>query len=177
MDQIEFNKVKIDDLILSYIDKYPFKGFYPISALDNRNVEYLITDLTNSLEEGPFYYPVDSVSDQSDQMTMAEFIREKILIHTEEEVPHAVAVEIESLEHNEEYQTLDISAIIYVERASQKKILIGKNGEKLKTIGTEARLDINNKFKTKTHLTLWVKVKKDWRNKLTDLNRFGYGNE
>lgn len=177
VDNINYNKAKIDEVILSYITKYEFSGVFPISATNNKNVEYLLEELINNLEKGPFYYPEDSITDQSDKTIMAEFIREKILIHTEEEVPHAVAVQIESLEYNEEYKTIDVSAIIYVERDSQKKILIGKNGTKLKTIGTEARLDINEKFGTKTHLNLWVKVKKDWRNKLTDLNRFGYGNE
>lgn len=177
IDEINYNKVKIDEMILSYISKYNFDGVYPISALNDENTNYLLNDLLSNLKEGPFYYPKESISDQSETTTMSEFIREKILVHTEEEVPHAVAVAIESLEYNDEYKTLDVSAIIYVERNSQKKILIGKNGEKLKTIGTEARLDINNKFNTKTHLTLWVKVKKDWRNKITDLNRFGYGNE
>lgn len=177
IDEINYNKVKIDEMILSYISKYNFDGVYPISALNDENTNYLLNDLLSNLKEGPFYYPKESISDQSETTTMSEFIREKILVHTEEEVPHAVAVAIESLEYNDEYKTLDVSAIIYVERNSQKKILIGKNGEKLKTIGTEARLDINNKFNTKTHLTLWVKVKKDWRNQITDLNRFGYGNE
>ena len=177
IDEINYNKVKIDEMILSYISKYNFDGVYPISALNDENTNYLLNDLLSNLKEGPFYYPKESISDQSQTTTMSEFIREKILVHTEEEVPHAVAVAIESLEYNDEYKTLDVSAIIYVERNSQKKILIGKNGEKLKTIGTEARLDINNKFNTKTHLTLWVKVKKDWRNQITDLNRFGYGNE
>ena len=177
IDEINYNKVKIDEMILSYISKYNFDGVYPISAINNENINHLLNDLLNSLSEGPFYYPKESISDQSETTTMSEFIREKILIHTEEEVPHAVAVAIENLEYNEEYKTLDVSAIIYVERNSQKKILIGKNGDKLKTIGTEARIDINNKFNTKTHLTLWVKVKKDWRNQISDLNRFGYGNE
>lgn len=177
IDEINYNKVKIDEMILSYISKYNFDGVYPISAINDENINHLLNDLLNSLSEGPFYYPKESISDQSETTTMSEFIREKILIHTEEEVPHAVAVAIENLEYNEEYKTLDVSAIIYVERNSQKKILIGKNGEKLKAIGTEARIDINNKFNTKTHLTLWVKVKKDWRNQIADLNRFGYGNE
>ena len=177
IDEINYNKVKIDEMILTYISKYNFAGVYPISAINDENINHLLNDLLNSLNEGPFYYPKESISDQSETTTMSEFIREKILIHTEEEVPHAVAVAIENLEYNEEYKTLDVSAIIYVERNSQKKILIGKNGDKLKTIGTEARIDINNKFNTKTHLTLWVKVKKDWRNQISDLNRFGYGNE
>lgn len=177
IDELKYNKSKIDELIISYITKYDFAGVYPISALNRDNVDRLINDLLEILQDGPFYYPAESKTDQSQTAIMAEFIREKILHHTEEEVPHAVAVQIEDLNYNEEFKTLDVSAIIYVERDSQKGILIGKNGEKLKTIGTEARIDINNKFNIKTHLTLWVKVKKDWRNKITDLNRFGYYDE
>lgn len=171
------SKTAIDELIISYIGSYEYEGVYPISATNDTNIDRLLHDLTNNLEEGPFYYPQDMTTDQSQETLMSEFIREKILYHTEEEVPHATAVAIESLKYNEEYKTLDVSAIIVVERSSQKGILIGKNGSKLKSIGTEARLEINAKFNVKTHLTLWVKVKKDWRNRPADLLRYGISNE
>lgn len=171
------NVQEIDELIISYLGSFDYEGVYPISALNNTNVNRLIDDIVLKLEEGPFYYPVEMKSDQSRETIMSEFIREKILYHTEEEIPHATAVVIESLEYNEEYKTLDIQATIVIERSSQKKILIGKNGSKIKKIGTEARLDINQKFGTKTHLELWVKVKKDWRNRPNDLLRFGYQSE
>lgn len=171
------SKAEIDEVIISYLGSYDFEGYYPISAANNENINYLLNDIVNSLEEGPFYYPTTAKTDKSDEFIMAEFIREKILLYTEEEVPHAVAVVIESIDYNKEYKTLDVSAIIIVERPSQKKILIGKNGEKMKKIGTEARLDINNKFDIKTHLSLWVKVKKDWRNRPTELTKYGYHEE
>ncbi|MDY0278630.1 MAG: GTPase Era [Acholeplasma sp.] len=168
------SKKEIDELIISYLGKYDFAGVYPLSAVTKENLTFLVNEIVANLSEGPFYYPVDMKTDQSDEMIMAEFIREKILYHTEEEVPHATTVVIESMNHNKEYKTLDVSAIIIVERDSQKGILIGKNGSKLKTIGTEARLDINQKFDLKVHLELWVKVKKDWRNRPNELMRFGY---
>jgi GTP-binding protein Era len=114
-------------------------------------------------------------SDQSEDMMMSELIREKILFHTEQEVPHAIAVVIESLAENAEMNTIDVSALILVERPTQKQILIGKGGEKIKKIGTEARIEINKLLHTKIHLTLWVKVKKDWRNRPSDLRALGYG--
>lgn len=176
IDTLKNNK-EIDELIISYLGSYDYKGVYPISASNNTNVNYLIDDLVKELDYGPFYYPVEYKTDQSDETLMAEFIREKILYHTEEEVPHATAVVIESLEHNKEYNTLDVRALIIVERESQKGILIGKNGSKMKKIGTEARADINLKFGIKAHLELWVKVKKDWRNRPSELSKYGYNNE
>ena len=170
-------KAEIDELIISYLGSFNYEGVYPISATNYTNVDRLIDDVVSRLEDGPFYYPAEMTSDQSQETLMAEFIREKILYHLEEEIPHAAAVVIESLNYNEEYKTLDVSAIIVIERPSQKKIIIGKNGNVLKKIGSEARIDINEKFDIKTHLSLWVKVKKDWRNRPTDLARFGYFSE
>jgi GTPase len=108
---------------------------------------------------------------------IAELIRERILFATEQEVPHAVAVVVESIKENNALNTIDVSALIIVERATQKQILIGKGGEKMKKIGTEARQEINRLLNIKTHLSLWVKIKKDWRNRPSDLKAFGYGNE
>lgn len=177
IDKLNYKRGKIDEIILTYLNEYNFKGVYPISALENKNVNYLLKDIISNLEEGPFYYPLEMNTDQSDRTIMAEFIREKILKYTEEEVPHASAVVIEHLERNEKYNQLDVNCLIYVERDSQKRILIGKGGSKLKEIGKSARLDINNKFNIKTHLNLWVKVKKNWRNNPSDLSRFGYGTD
>lgn len=168
---------EIDKIILSYLETYNYEGYYPISALNDINVNRLLDDITKNLEEGPFYYPVEYVSDQSDKTLMAEFIREKILEQTEEEVPHASAVIIERMNYNEKQKTLDVGAIIIVERPTQKMILLGKNGTKMKEIGRLARLEINNKFNLKTHLEIWIKVKKNWRNNPNELLKLGIGNE
>lgn len=171
------NRSQIDEIILTYLNAYPFEGVIPISAKKETYLDRLKEMLIPHLIEGPMFFPIDMKSDQSEEMLMSELIREKILFHTEQEVPHAVAVVIESIKENIELNTLDVSAIIVVERASQKQILIGKNGEKMKNIGMEARKEINELLHTKIHLSLWVKVKKDWRNRPQDLKSFGYGED
>jgi GTP-binding protein Era len=169
------NRSAIDEIILSYIASYPFEGVIPISAKDKTYLDRLKESLLPFLQEGPLFFPKEMKSDQSEQQMMSELIREKILYHTEQEVPHAVAVVIESLEENHEMNTIDVTALIIVERTTQKMILIGKAGEKIKKIGTEARKEINSLLNTKIHLTLFVKIKKDWRNRPSDLKSFGYG--
>lgn len=169
------SKTEIDEIIMSYLGSYDYQGYFPISAKNQTYLNKLEESLIPYLPEGPKFYPSEMKSDQTEEQLMAEFIRERILYHTEQEVPHAVAVLIESMEDNQELNTLDVSALIIVERATQKQILIGKNGEKIKKIGTEARLEINQRFDKKIHLTLWVKIKKDWRNRPQDLKAFGYG--
>lgn len=169
------SKIQIDELILSYINKYNFKGVFPISATEKTHLDHLEKEIVKNLSEGPMYFPETQITDQTEEKMMAEFIRERILFHSEQEVPHATTVLIESIQINNEMNTVDVSAIIVVERKSQKMILIGKNGEKMKQIGTEARKEINKRFDTKIHLSLWIKVKKDWRNRPGDLKQFGYG--
>ncbi|MFU8792413.1 MAG: GTPase Era [Acholeplasmataceae bacterium] len=171
------NKSKIDEIIMSYLGSYQYEGVIPLSAKDHTHLDKLVELVTPLLPEGPKYYPSDMKSNQSENMRMSELIREKILFHTEQEVPHAVAVVIESIQENKALNTVDVSALIIVERATQKQILIGKNGDKMKKIGTEARKDINQVLHTKIHLTLWVKVKKDWRNRASDLRTYGYGED
>lgn len=171
------NKSQIDDIILSYLQSYPFEGVIPISAKEHtylNKIEELIVPL---LSVGPRFFPEDMKSDQTEDQLMGELIREKILYHTEQEVPHAVAVVIESLTENEELNTIDVSALIIVERPTQKQILIGKGGEKMKKIGMEARKEINHLLNTKVHLSLWVKVKKDWRNRPGDLKSLGFSED
>lgn len=171
------NKSEIDEIIISYLDSYPFEAVIPVSAKEHTYLDKLIEILLPHLPEGPRFFPEEMKSDQSENQLMSELIREKILYHTEQEVPHSVAVVIESLEENEALNTIDVQALIIVERTTQKQILIGKSGEKIKKIGTEARKEINQLLNTKIHLTLWVKVKKDWRNRPGDLKSFGIGED
>ncbi len=171
------NKSQIDDLILSYLSSYPFEGVIPISAKEHTYLDKIEELVVPLLEEGPQFFPEEMTSDQTEEQLMSELIREKILYHTEQEVPHAVAVVIESLQENDEQNTIDVSALIIVERATQKQILIGKGGEKMKKIGMEARKEINQLLNTKIHLTLWVKVKKDWRNRPGDLRSLGFSED
>ena len=166
------SKAEIDKIIMSYLGAFPFKGFFPISAKENLNIDKLITALQEDLQEGYPLFGTDEITNQTDFQIMAEIIREKVLYKTQEEVPHAVAVVIEHTEMVDE--TYEVHATIVVERSTQKQILIGKGGQMLKEIGTEARKEINKILDTKIHLVLWVKVKKDWRNRPSDLKAFGY---
>ncbi len=168
------SKLQIDKVIISYLNAYPFAGFFPISALEGTNIDHLLEELITRLPVGYPLFSEDEITDQSDFQLMSEIIREKVLYHTEEEVPHAVAVVIEHTEMNQ--GVYEVHATIIVERNTQKQILIGKGGEMLKKIGTEARLEINKILDTKIHLILFVKVKKDWRNRPSDLKSFGYDN-
>lgn len=168
-------KSDIDEIIVSFIQEHTFDEVIPISAKNSLHLTHLKEALEKYLFEGPFFYPTDYVTDQTDESRMSEIIRERILYYTEQEVPHSVAVMLESLKVNDELKTLDVDALIIVERDSQKGILIGKQGEKLKKIGTEARKEINKLFDLKIHLTLWVKVKKDWRNDPNTISKYGYG--
>jgi GTP-binding protein Era len=128
------------------------------------------------LPEGPQYYPEDMVTDQPEHFVVAELIREKAFISTREEIPYSLAVVVEHMRPREEGTLLDIEATIYVERDSQKGIIIGKSGSMLKRIGTQARKDIEMILGTRVYLNLWVKVRKKWRMDEQSLRMLGYGN-
>lgn len=168
---------QIDEIIISYMDLLDFKAFVPVSSITKTNLDKLIELTLELLPEDGLLFDEEFLSNQSDRMRMMELIREKILLHTEQEIPHSVAVVIENMSFNEETKQFDVYADILVEKSSQKQILIGKDGQKIKTIGTAARLDINKVLNTKIHLELWVKVKKDWRNDPRVLYSLGIGEE
>ncbi len=163
-------------IIAGYSEKYNFAAVVPISALDGTNVENLIIETKKYLSEGPQYYPNDMVTDQPERLIIAELIREKILHLTDDEVPHSIAVDIDEMTQRNNGDTY-IRATIYVERDSQKGILIGKKGSMLKEIGKLARPEIEMLIGTKVFLDLWIKVKKNWRNSLGAIQNFGLGNE
>lgn len=158
-------------------NKLEFAEIFPVSALKRDNVDQLIERTKNYLEEGPMFYPSDEVTDQPEKVVISEIIREKILKRTKEEIPHSVAVVIEQLEEKKKGEVINILASIYVERNSQKKIVIGKQGQLLKAIGQDARRELENILGARIFLDLWVKVKEDWRNKNTTLSNFGYNNK
>jgi GTP-binding protein Era len=144
----------------------------PISALKNFNVEAVFNRILHHLPESPPYYPKDALTDKSERFFAGEMIREKILLHYKQEIPYAVEVEIESFK--EDVKLIRISALIYVERESQKGILIGNEGKALKRVGRESRLDMETFFQKKVFLELRVKVKKEWRNNERFIKNFGY---
>ena len=152
--------------------KMKFAEVIPVSAARNRNLDRLVDALFDYLPEGPLYYPEGEYTDQPERFIVAEFIREKALYLTREEVPHSLAVEIEDFEPRN--NLIYVRATIYTERESQKGIYIGRNGSMLKKIGQMARQDIENLLGSQVYLELWVKVKKDWRNNEVQLRNLGY---
>lgn len=160
-------------IIEEYRKLYEFAEIVPISAKLGNNVNTLLDQVEKYLPEGPQYYPDDQVTDHPEQFVCAELIREKILHLTREEVPHSIAVTIEDM-RVEENGVVYLSAVIFVERDSQKGIIIGKQGALLKEVGKRARHDIENLLGSKIFLELWVKVKKDWRNQERVLKDLGF---
>jgi GTP-binding protein Era len=173
------NKVDLvpKEQLLPLIDelhsKYKFQEVIPVSALNGDNVDRLERLIAGCLPPGPKYYPDDMLTDKPEQFIMAELIREKILHLTSQEIPHSVAVIVEQLEERPN-NTLYVGALIYVERDSQKGIIIGKKGQMLKNIGQLARQEIEKLLGSKIFLDIRVKVREDWRNKESYLKAFGY---
>jgi len=165
---------RLNSLIAFYRGKFSFQDVVPISALTRDNVDRLLSRLQDFLPEGPQYYPEDMVTDQPERAIIAELIREKVLLLTREEIPHAIAVEVTKCRPREEGDLVDVDATIYVERDSQKGIVIGRQGAMLKEVGRLARMDAEALLGSKIFLQLWVKVKKDWRNQDVALRNFGY---
>ena len=168
------DREKILPIIAEYSARKNFAAVIPISAIDGTNLDALIDEVKKFLPEGPKYYPADMVTDQPERLIVAELIREKILHVTEDEVPHSIAVDIEEIKPRKNSTTY-IRAVIYVERDSQKGILIGKGGELLKGVGKNARPEIEMLLGTKVYLDLWVKVKRGWRNSTGAIQNFGLG--
>lgn len=159
----------------AYRKAYDFKAYYVISAMTGRGVEELLRYMRENLPEGPQYYPKDMIIDQPERFVAAEIIREKILQLTRDEIPHSCAVVVEGMA--DKANIVHVPATIYVERDSQKGIIIGKSGAMLKEIGSASRKDIEALLGSQIHLELWVKVRKDWRNKESDLKMMGYERE
>jgi GTPase len=152
-----------------------FDDVVVVSAVSGLGVEEFAERVIGYLPEGPRWFPRDMPTDQSTEMMIAEFVREKILRSTRDEVPHAVGVALDDMTYDDRKDLYSIWAIVYVERDSQKGIIIGKGGEMLKGIGSEARVDLERMLGGKVFLSLKVKVKKDWRRDASAVRRFGYG--
>ncbi|GHU85694.1 GTPase Era [Bacteroidia bacterium] len=166
------NQQEIQEKIDKFTKEFPQATVIPVSALHNFNIETLKNILLEKLPEAEAYYPQDYISDRDVRFFVTEIIREKILLHYEKEIPYSVEIVVEEYK---ETDNLDrIRAIIYVERDSQKSILIGKQGSALKRIGHDARIEIEKFVEKKVFLELFVKVMKDWRNNDKVLKQFGY---
>jgi GTPase len=154
-------KDKLLPLISLYSQKYQFTEIVPISALKRENLDLLVELVFKYLPEGPAYFPEDQFTDRPERFLVGETVREKVLSNTQEELPYSTTVLVARFEEKEELTVIHCD--IYVEKESQKKIIIGSQGQKLKKIGTEARLDIENLLGKKVYLELFVKVKPKWR--------------
>ncbi len=163
-----------DGIVDSFRALGSFASVHGISALTGEGVPELCREIQDLLPVGPKYYPDDWVSDHPERFVVAELVREKVLHLTREEVPHATAVEVERMEREEGRDLVHIDATIYVERESQKGIVIGKSGALLKEVGTLARQDIERLLGSPVFLQLWVKVRRDWRDRESALRELGY---
>lgn len=172
----KIDKVHPDDLLAiieDYSNQMDFAEIVPISATEGNNFDRLMSLLVEQMPEGPQYFPDDQITDHPEYFIVSELIREKVLLLTRDEIPHSVAVVVDSMKRDE-HDKVHIQATIIVERDSQKGIIIGKGGKMLKQVGTKARLDIEYLLDDKVYLELWVKVQKDWRDKKIYLQDFGY---
>ena len=173
VDMVE--KENLLPMIADYSSMHDFASIVPISAKTGDGVDILLNDIKEYLEEGPQFYDEDMVTDQPEKQISAEIIREKMLWLLDKEVPHGIAIEITKMQ--EKAKITNIYATIFCEKNSHKGIIIGKNGEMLKKIGSLARADIEKMLDKKVYLELWVKVKSDWRNSDFLIKNFGYGGE
>lgn len=173
MDLID--QAQLVKLVDEWHERLPKAEIVPISALHQFGTDILMSRIKELLPECPPYFDKDALTDKPARFFVTEIIREKILLLFDKEIPYSCQVEVESFKEGE--SLIDISAIIYVERDSQKGIIIGKQGSMLKKLGSMARKDIEAFFGKKVMLKTFVKVEKDWRNNLRDLNMFGYNPE
>ena len=170
-----YRREQIAQTIAAYASLHNFEAVVPICAKNGKGVDALLSECEPFLEESDFFFPENMVTDQSDRQVAAEVIREKILRTLDKEIPHGVAVAIE--EFKDEGGLIRIRAEIFCEKASHKGIIVGKNGEELKRVGSYARADLEEIFGTKVYLNLWVKVKENWRDSQRGITDFGYTDE
>ena len=167
-------KEQIAVKIAEFSALYDFNAIIPISVTENDGIDIVWEETKKYAVEGPHYFPDDSLTDQPERVLAAEIIREKMLRLLAKEVPHGSAVVVERMREREDSNITDIDATVYCEKASHKGIIIGKGGSMLKKIGSYARADMEKFFGCKINLTIWVKVKEDWRNREGILRSLGY---
>ncbi len=168
------NKPALLNIMDRWAKAYSFEAIIPVSAITGNQIDELIAAMETLLPEGPPYYPEDTITDMPERFIAAEMIREKVFRLTGQEIPYSTAVSVHSFSEEKKGGLVKIHATIHVERSSQKGMIIGKNGSKLKMIGTEARKEIERMVGTKVYLKLFVRVHKNWSKDAKSLRRFGY---
>ena len=177
---LAINKIDLvkRETLLPIIDQYqrlrPFYKIIPVSAITGEGVAILLNEIMKVLPESPPYFPDDLITDQTERFLVSEIIREKVIQQSYQEIPYSTAVTIEEFKEHPERNLLVIKGTIHVERDSQKKIVIGKGGQKLRKIGEAARKEVEAFLETRVFLELWVSVEKDWTHDPRALNRLGY---
>ena len=166
------NQEELEKITGIWKEMFPQSPVIPVSGLRNFNLDTLLNAILSKLPEGEPYFPKDQLTDKIERFFASEIIREKVLLHYKKEIPYSVEIEIESF--TEEKNLTRIRAVIYVARDSQKGIIIGHKGNMLKRVGSEARRDMEDFFRKKVFLEIYVKVSKDWRDKPSMLKKFGY---
>ncbi len=156
---------------------HDFDAVVPVSVLNNDGMDLILEELEKCAQEGPHFFPDDTLTDQPERVIAAEIIREKILLNLQQEIPHGTAVVIEKMRGREDKEIIDIEATIYCEKDSHKGMIIGKSGAVLKRIASSAREDIEKFLGEKVNLQCWVKVREDWRNKESAIRNFGLSDQ
>lgn len=173
IDTLERKELMMEKM-QAFSDLFSFDHIFPISALKLDGVDLLLNTVLGYADSGPHFFDEDAYTDQPERVIVAEILREKLLNNLQEEIPHGVAVGIESMKEREDQNIIDLEAIIYCEKASHKGMIIGKKGIMLKKIASQARSDMENFLDIKVNLQCWVKVKEDWRNKEGMMREFGF---
>ncbi|ONI43501.1 GTPase Era [Candidatus Epulonipiscium fishelsonii] len=168
------SKEELVKVIEAYKDKGNFAEVIPISAYEGKNINNLLNCINKYLPEGPKFFPDDMITDQPERQIIAELIREKALHCLDQEIPHGIMIEIDSMKTKGKSNLIEIDATIICERESHKRIIIGTQGQMIKQIGTYARRDIEHLLGSKIYLELWVKIKKNWRESDFLLKNYGY---
>ena len=171
------SKEEVAETINKYKEELEFSEIIPISAYEGANIDALLKCIEKYLPEGPQFFPDDVLTDQPERQIVAELIREKALHLLDKEIPHGIAVEIDTMKSRKNGDIVDIEATIVCERDSHKRIIIGKQGAMIKEIGSKARYDMERLLGSKVYLTLWVKVKKNWRDSQFLLKNYGFNDQ
>ena len=168
------DKTQLAEVIARLSELYDFSSIVPVSAATGDGIDILRNELCELAEPGPHFFPDDTLTDQPERTIAAEIVRESALKLLTDEVPHGIAVDIESMKERPDGKMIDLTATVYCEKESHKGIIIGKQGAMLKRIGSNARVELERVFDVKFNLQLWVKVRDDWRNKDGLLRSFGF---